>query len=116
MATSRGTAREAQAEQVVLERRTEIAASQLGVHEGHTLDPEVAEIIKRLPGYLQPVVTLMATMVPPTEESKLQEKRGWEALAQATSMVLMVSILVHLNLHQVTADRLPNCLFLFPFS
>ena len=41
---------------------------------------------------MQPVVTLMATMVPLTEESKLQKKRGREALAQATSMVLMVII------------------------
>ena len=55
-------------------------------------DPEIIEAVKRLPGYLQPVVTLMATMVPPTEESKLWEKKGQEALAQATSMVLMVSI------------------------
>ena len=31
-------------------------------------------------------------------------------------MVLMVSILVRLNFHQVTEDRLSNDLFLFPFS
>ena len=30
------------------------------------------------------MVTFMATMVPPTEKSKLQEKRGWEALNQGT--------------------------------
>ena len=41
------------------------------------------------------MVTLMATMVPPTEESKMHEKMGQEALAQATSMVLTVSIFVH---------------------
>ena len=58
----------------------------------------------------------MATMVPPTEESKLREKRGQEALAQATSMVLIVSMLVLLNLYQVTTDRLPNCLLLLSFS
>ena len=58
-------------------------------------DPEVAEVVKRLPRYLQPVVTLMATMVSPTEDSKPREKKGQEALAQATSRVLMVSILVH---------------------
>ena len=68
--------REAQAEQIGLEKRTEIAASQLGVWEGYTPDPEVAEVIKRLPEYLQPMVTLMAMMVPPTEESKMREKRG----------------------------------------
>ena len=67
MAASRGAAREAQAEQVVLERRMEIAASQPGVQDGYTLDPEVVEVIKRLPGYLQPMVILMATMVPSTE-------------------------------------------------
>ena len=55
-------------------------------------------------------------MVALTEESKLREKRGREALAQATSIVLMVSILIHLNLNQVIAGRLPNCLFLFSFS
>ena len=72
-------------------RRTEITASQPSVLEGYTPDPELAEAIKRLPKYLQPVVTLMATMVPPTEESKIREKRGREALNQAASMVLMVS-------------------------
>ena len=65
---------------------------------------------------MQLVVTLMATMVPLTEESKLRKKRGREALAQATSMVLMVIILVCLNLHQVIVNRLSNDLFLFPFS
>ena len=57
----------------------------------------------------------MATMVPPSKDSKMREKKGREALAQATSMVLMVSILVHLDLHQVTIYRLSNDSFLFPF-
>ena len=70
----------------------EITATQPGLEEGYTPDPEIAEAVKRLPGYLQPVVTLMGTMVPPSEESKMWEKRGREALTQATSMVLMVSI------------------------
>ena len=39
MAVTRGAAKEAQTEQVVLERMTEIAASQPGVLEGYTLDP-----------------------------------------------------------------------------
>ena len=65
---------------------------------------------------MQPVVILMTMMVPPMEESKLREKRGLETLTQATSMVLMVSILIHLNLHQVTADSFPNRLFLISFS
>ena len=78
---------------------TEIVASLPGVLEGYTSDLELAAVVKRLPGYLQPVVTLMATMVPPSEESKMREKRGREALAQATSMVLMVSALLHLYLY-----------------
>ena len=45
------------------------------------------------------MVTLMATMVHPTEESKMREKKGQEALAQVTSMVLMVSGLSRLYLH-----------------
>ena len=51
-------------------------ASQPSVLEGYTVDPKLSEVVKKLPGYLQPVVTLMATMVPPTEESKLRENRG----------------------------------------
>ena len=77
-----------------LERVTEIMATQPGVEEGYTLDANIAETVKKLPGYLQPVVTLMATMVPPSEESKMREKRGREALAQAMSMLLMVSTLL----------------------
>ena len=67
-------------------------ASQPSVPEGYTPDPELSEVVKQLLRYLQPVVTLMATMVSPTEESKLREKRGREALNQGTSMVLLVSI------------------------
>ena len=95
MAESKGIAKEAQAEHVALEMRTEIVTSQPGVQEGYTLDLEVFNVIKRLPIYLQLVVTLMATMVPSTEESKMREKRGREALAQATSMVFTISIFVH---------------------
>ena len=51
-------------------------ASQPSVSEGYTPDPELPEVVKQFPGYLQPVVTLMATMVPMTKESKLWEKRG----------------------------------------
>ena len=46
----------------------------------YTPDLELSEVVKKLPGYLQTVVTLMATIVPPTEENKLREKRGREAL------------------------------------
>ena len=59
----------------------EIAATQLGVEEGYIPDANIAKAVKRLPGYLQPVVTLMAIMVPPSEESRMREKRGREALA-----------------------------------
>ena len=54
--------------------------------------------MKKLPGYLQPVVTLMATLVPPTEESRLREKRDREALNQVASMVLTVSIFLCLHM------------------
>ena len=60
---------------MVLEWMTEIAASQPGVLEGYTSYPELAMVLKKLTGYLQPVVTLLATMVPPTEESKMRENR-----------------------------------------
>ena len=83
------------------------------MEEEYTPDLEIVEVVKRLPRYIQP--TLMATMVPPSKESKMREKSDWEALSQATSMVLMVSILVHLNFYQVTVDRLSNDLFLFLF-
>ena len=74
-------------------------ASQPGVLEGYTPDPELSEVVKKLPGYLQPVVTLMAMMVPPTDESKLREKKGREALNQGTNMVLMVNTLFLLYPH-----------------
>ena len=35
---------------MVLERMTEITATQLGVQEGYTPNPKIIEIIKRLPG------------------------------------------------------------------
>ena len=77
---TRGMAREAMVEEVVVQRMTENMASQPDIPERYTPDPELAEVVKRLPGYLQPVVTLMATMAPSTKESRLWEKRGLEAL------------------------------------
>ena len=59
----------------------EIAGTQLDVEGGYTPDFDIVDAIKNLLGYLQLVVTLMATMVPPFGESKMREKRGWEALA-----------------------------------
>ena len=76
MAATRGAAREALVEQVGLLRRRKIVASQPNVLDGYTPNPELAEVVQRLLGYLQPVVTLMAMLVPPTEESRLREKRG----------------------------------------
>ena len=92
MTATRGVAREALAEQVGQLRRTEIMASQPGVLEGYTPDLKLSEVVKQLVEYLQPVVTLMAMMVPPTEESMLREKRDRETLNQGTSMILMVSV------------------------
>ena len=51
MAATKGAAREAVAEEVV-ERMTQIVASQLDVPEGYTPDPELADVVKRLPRYL----------------------------------------------------------------
>ena len=77
MAATRGAAREAQTEQVVLEQMIEITDFQPGVLEGYTLDPELTKVVKRLLGYLQPVVTLMATMVPLPKRAKCR-RRGVE--------------------------------------
>ena len=55
----------------MVQRMTEIMASQPDVPEGYIPDPELVEVVKRLPGYLQPVVTFIVMTVPSTEESKL---------------------------------------------
>ena len=46
MASNRGAAREALAEQVRLQRRTVIMATQPNVLEGYTPDPELSEVVK----------------------------------------------------------------------
>ena len=71
MAVTRGAAREAVIEQVIVQRITEIMASQPDVSEWYTPNPDLTEVVKRLPKYLQLAVTLMEMMVPPTEESRL---------------------------------------------
>ena len=91
MGVTKGTTREAMAEEVV-ERTTEIMASQPDIPEGYKPDLELAKVIKMLLEYLQAVVTLMATMVPPTKESRLRDKRGRGA-DQGVNMVLLVSAL-----------------------
>ena len=73
-------------------------ASQHNVSQGYTPDPELAEVVKKLPEYLQPMVTLMATLVRPTEENRPWEKKDREALNQAASMVLTVYTFFHLYL------------------
>ena len=43
--------------------------------------------------HLQPMVTLLVKMVSSSEEGKLREKRGKDALEQAVSMMMAVSII-----------------------
>ena len=49
--------------------------------------------IRQLLLYLQPMVTLMANMVPPppSEEDRLRDKRGNEAFTQSTSNIMVVN-------------------------
>ena len=71
----------------------DIATSeQPGLEGGSTPDPDVMATIRQLPSYLQPIVTLMTNMVPTNEEDKTRDKRGKEAFAQSTSMIMVVSI------------------------
>ena len=87
MATSR-------AEEGRQHRRREVIATskQLDSNGGSAADPDIMATIRQLPPYLQPMVTLMANMVSPNEESKMRENRGKEALEQATNMIMVVSI------------------------
>ena len=57
-----------------LERLTKITATKSSVEEGYTPDTDIVEVVKRLPGYLQPMVTLMASMVLPSEEGKCKRR------------------------------------------
>ena len=52
MAATMGMAREALVEQVGLQRRTKIMASQPSVLEGYTPDLELSEVVKKLSRYL----------------------------------------------------------------
>ena len=58
---------------------------------GPAADPDVMATIRQLPPYLKPVVTLLANMIPPNEESRIREKRGKKVLNQATSMIIVLS-------------------------
>ena len=75
-------------------RREIIAPSERPSQEdGHTPNPEVMATIRQFPPYLQPVVTLMANMVPPSNEDRLGDKKGKEVLAQFTNMIMVVSFI-----------------------
>ena len=39
------------------------------------------------------MVALMANMVAPSEEDKLQEKKGFDALSYTTSIIMAVSVI-----------------------
>ena len=90
MAASRAVTR---VEETHVRRLREVVfpLKQLGQEGDYTPDPDVMATIRQLPSSLQPVVTLMANMVPPSEEDKLWEKRRKDALAQSTSVILAVS-------------------------
>ena len=67
-------------------------------HEGdYTPDPDVMATIRQLQPHLQPVLTLMATMVPPSKEDRLWEKRGKDVLALSSSIIMVVSFIVLRN-------------------
>ena len=114
MVASKAVAREAQGKYIPLKRFTKVTVTQPALVEGYMLDTNIADAVKLLPTHLQPVVTLMATMVPPFEENRMWEKRGMEALAQATSMSLMVSTLFKFSKWLLTAF-VPNKFLTFFF-
>ena len=91
MATSQVATRD---EEGCQRRRREVVASSMRQDSegGATTDADVSVAIRQLPSYLQPVVTLSATMDPPHEESKMREKRGKDTLEQAASVMITVSI------------------------
>ena len=85
------------------------------MEEGYTPNAEITKAVNSLPGYLQPVVTLMATMVPPSEERKMREE-GLEGAVSGYQYAAHGEYSCSLNLHQVTVDCLSNDLFLFLFK
>ena len=93
MAAAREAAR-AEAGRQRRDREVAIPLDLSGHEGGYTPDPNVMATIKWLPSHLQLVVTLMANMVAPAKEDKLREKRGFNALSQATSMILVVSLIL----------------------
>ena len=75
-------------------REVEIPLEQPNQEGHYTPNPDVMAAIKQLPPYLQSVVTLMANMVAPSEEERLWEKKGFNAFAQSTGMILAVSLIL----------------------
>ena len=93
MVASREASKVEQANHLWREREVAIPLDQTGQEGGYSSDPALMVTIKQLPSYLQPVGMLMANMVAPGEEVKLLEKRGFNALYHATSMMLAVSVI-----------------------
>ena len=80
-------------------RGREVVASseQPNSEGGAAADVYVTTAIRQLPSYLQLMVTLMANMVFPHEESKMREKRGNDTFEQVASMMMAVSITYSLD-------------------
>ena len=57
-----------------------------------TADADVGSPIRRLPSHLQSLVISLAKMASPSEEGKLKEKRRKDAFKQATSMMVVISV------------------------
>ena len=93
MATAREAAK-VKASRQRKKREVAIPLVLFGQKGGYTPDLDVMATIKRLSSHMQPMVTLMANMVAPTEEDKLREKKGFDALYQATNMILSVSLIL----------------------
>ena len=91
IAASRAMTREEEGRQ--RRRRETIDSSEQRASGGDVaVDADVAIAIRQLPSHLQLMVTFLAEIVSPSEEGKLKEKRGKDAIEQATSMMMVVSI------------------------
>ena len=88
-----GSSEAAKVEASRLRRNVAIPLDLTSQEGGYTLDPSMMSTIKQLPSHLQLVVTLIAIMVSQGKEDRLQEKRGLDVLSQATSMILVVSVI-----------------------
>ena len=92
MAASQAVTREEEGRQ--RRRREAVDSSEQQVSKGDaTADANVTSAIGQLLSHLQSMVTLLAKMVSPSKEGKLREKRGKDALEQATSLMMAISII-----------------------